>query len=147
MNRKSCSTTPLNSKSGLNSSKSLFHDFVRPRGQFASKHANSPFKCSPQPGNFDFIPLSYSSPINNMNRGGSGGNWGRKNRKSFVDSHGSSSCNSSFSPVCMNRRQFRNSPSSSNDNSGFSPCNNMGIPRKYSSNRRRRVGIHKKKIH
>jgi hypothetical protein len=143
MNEKSCSGTPLNSKSGLNNSKSLFHDFVRPRSQYAAKFGSSPFKGSPQSEILDFIPLSYSSPIHNMNREGGSGSWKGSNRKSFDSSPASSSCNSSFSPYSTNRKHFHNSRASSNGNSSFSPYSNMDRSRKYSANRKRRVGTWK----
>jgi hypothetical protein len=140
MNRKSYSGTPVSSKPGLNSSKSLFHDFVRPRGQFSSKHGTSPFKVSPHAENFDFIPLSFSSPVNSMRKKG-GGNWKGHNRKSFVGSPANSSWNSSFGPYNMNRKQFHNSSSYSNGSSSCSPYNNMDTPRNYSSNSKKMVGI------
>lgn len=130
------SGTPVSSKPGLNNSKGLFHDFVRPRDQFSAKLGSSPFKGSPQPENFDFIPLSYSSPVNNVSKRG-GGNWKRGNRKSFFGSPANSSWNSSFSPYDMNRRHFHSNSGSSNGNSSFSPYNNMDTPRKYPSNRNR----------
>jgi len=129
----------MSSKRILNDSKSLFHDFVRPSCQSAGKYATSPFKGSPRSEDLDFIPLSYSSPVTNMNRRGGGGNWKANNRKNFSLSN--SSCNSSFSPYSMNKKHFHKSSTSSNGNSGFSPYNNMDRPRNYSSNRKRRVGI------
>lgn len=137
MSHKSYCGTPVSSKPGLNNSKSLFHDFVRPRGQFSAKLGSSPFKGSPHPENFDFIPLSFSSPVNSTSKRGGGGNWKGGNRKSFVGSPGNSSWNSSFSPYNMNRKHFHSSSASSNGNSGFSPCNNMDTSRKCSSIRRR----------
>lgn len=139
MNQKSCYATPLSSKQFLNSSKSLFHDFVRPSSQFPAKYGSSPFKCSPQSEDLDFIPLSYSSPVTSMNRRGGGGNWKANNRKNLSPSN--SSCNSSFSPYSVNKKHFHKSPANSNGNSSFSPYNNMDRPRNYSSNRKRRVGI------
>jgi hypothetical protein len=136
MNNKSYSGTPVSSKPGLNNSKSLYHDFVRPRDQFSTKLGS--FKGSPHPENFDFIPLSFSSPVNSTTKSG-GGNW-KGNRNSFVGSSANSSRNSSFSPYSMNRKYFHSS-SSANSNSGFSPYNNMDTPRKYSSNRKRMVRI------
>jgi hypothetical protein len=139
MNQNSCYASPLSSKSFLNNSKSLFHDFVRPSSQFPAKYGSSPFKCSPQSEDLDFIPLSYSSPVTNMNRRGGGGNWKTNNRKNFSPSN--SSCNSSFSPYSVNKKHFHKSSTSSNGNSSFSPYSNMDRPRNYSSNRKRRVGI------
>jgi len=138
MNQNSCYATPMSSKPFLNNSKSLFHDFVRPSCQGAAKYGTSPFKGSPKSEDLDFIPLSYSSPVTNMNRRGSGGNWKANNRKNFSLSN--SSCNSSFSPYSMNKHFHKSSPRS-NGNSSFSPYNNMDRPRNYSSNRKRRVGI------
>jgi hypothetical protein len=143
MNRKSCFGTPLSSKSRLNDSKSLFHDFVRPRSQLAAKFGSSPFKGSPQSESFDFIPLSYSSPVDVMNRGDSGKSKG-SNRESFDGRRSNSSCNSSFSPCRMNRKYYHNNSASSNGSSSFSPFSNMERSRKYSSNRKRRVGTLKK---
>jgi hypothetical protein len=145
MNHKTYCGTPTSSKPILNNNESLFHDFVRPRNQFAAQFRSSPFKVSPQSENLDFIPLSYSSPVQSMNREGSR-NWNGSNRKSFGDSPANSSCNTSFSPYSMNRKHFHNSRASSNGNSSFSPCNSMGRPRKYSSNRKRRVGTLKKSL-
>lgn len=140
MNHRSYSGTPVSSKPGLNNSKSLFHDFVRPRGQFSAKLGSSPFKGSPHPENFDFVPLSFSSPVNSTSKRG-GGNWKGGNRKGFVGSPANSSWNSSFSPYNMNRKYFHSSSASSNGNSGRSPYNNTDTPRKYSSNRSRMVGF------
>jgi hypothetical protein len=139
MNQNSCYATPMSSKPFLNNSKSLFHDFVRPSCQSAAKYGTSPFKGSPQSEDLDFIPLSYSSPVSNMNRRGGRGNWKANNRKNFSLSN--SSCNSSLSPYSMNKKHFHKSSTSSNGNSSFSPYNNMNRPRNYSSNRMRRVGI------
>jgi hypothetical protein len=139
MNYNSSSGTPR-SKAGLNNSKSLYHDFVRPRGQFSTKLGTSPFKGSPQPENFDFIPLSFSSPVNSM-RKKAGGNWNEHKSMSFIGSPANSSWNSSFSPYNMNRKHFHNSSSSSNGNSGYSPRSNRGTPYKHSSKRKGMVGI------
>jgi hypothetical protein len=117
----------------------LFHDFVRPRGQFAVKFGSSPFKASPQSEDLEFIPLSYSSPVTNMNRKGGGGNWKGNNRRNF--SSANSSSNSSFSPYSVNKKHFHRNSASSNGNSSFSPYSNIDRPRNYSSNRKRRVGI------
>jgi hypothetical protein len=130
--------SPMSSKPFLNNSKSLFHDFVRP-SQSAGKYGTSPFKGSPQSEDLDFIPLSYSSPVTNMNRRGGGGNWKANNRKNLSLSN--SSGNSSFSPSSMNKKHFHQSSTRSYGNSSFSPYNNLGRPRNYSSNRNRRVGI------
>lgn len=141
MNQNSCYASPLSSKSFLNKSKSFFHDFVRPSSPFPVKYGSPTFKCSPQSEDLDFIPLSYSSPVTNMNRRGGGSNWKPNNRKNFSPSN--SSCNSSFSPYSMNKKHFHKSSTSSNGNSGFSPYSNMDRPRNYSSNGKRRVGIWK----
>lgn len=116
MNQNSCYATPMSSKPFLSNSKGRFHDFVRPSG-------TSPYKGSPKSEDFDFIPLSYSSPVTYTN----GGNWKAYNRKKLSLSN--PNLNSSFSPYRM---------SSSNGNSSFSPYNNMDRPRSYSSNRNRR---------
>lgn len=138
MSQNSSYATPMSSKPFLNNSKGLFHEFVRPNCQSAAKYGTSPFKGSPKSEDLDFIPLSYSSPVTNMNRRG-GGNWKSYNRKNLSLSN--SSCNSSFSPYSMNKKHFHRSSTSSNGNSSFSPYNNMDRPRNYSSDRKRRVGI------
>lgn len=133
-------STPLGSMAGLNTSTSLFHDFVRPRGQLSSKFASSPFKGSPQSEAIDFIPLSYSSPINNnnnnsSNRSQNGNNqWRGNNRKSFGGSS-NSSFNSSYSPYNTNRNQFRKSPANSSFNSSVGSYHDMD--RKNFSNKKR----------
>jgi hypothetical protein len=138
MNQNSCYATPMRSKPFLNNSTSLFHDFVRPSSQNPAKYGSSPFKGSPQAEDLDFIPLSYSSPVTNMNKRG-GGNWRANNRKNFSLSNSS---NSSFSPYSTNKKHFHSRSTSSNGNSSFSPYNNMDRPRNYySSNKTRRVGI------
>ena len=139
MNRNSYYVSPLSSKPFLNNSRGWFCDFVRPSCQSAGKYGTSPHKGSPKSEDLDFIPLSYSSPVTNANRRGSGGNWKANNRKNFSLSN--SSCNSSFSPYSMNKKHFNKSNTSSNGNSSFSPYNNMDRPRSYSSNIKRRVGI------
>jgi hypothetical protein len=129
----------MSSKPFLNNGTSLFHEFVRPSSQNPVKYGSSPFKGSPQAEDLDFIPLSYSSPVTNMNKRGGGGNWRAYNRKNFNLSN--SSCNSSFSPYSTNKKHFNSRSTSSNGNSSFSPYNNMDRPRNYSSNKTRRVGI------
>jgi hypothetical protein len=139
MNQSSSYATPIRSKSLLNNSKGVFHDFVRPSSQFPAKFGSSPFKGSPQSEDLDFIPLSYSSPVTSMNRRGGGGNWKGNNRQNFSPTN--SSCNSSFSPYSANKKHFHKRSTSSNGSSSFSPYYNMDSPRNYSSNRKRRVGI------
>ncbi|KAJ9590863.1 hypothetical protein L9F63_016107 [Diploptera punctata] len=117
-------SSPLGTVPGLNTSKSLFHDFVRPRGQFSSKLTSSPFKGSPQPEVIDFIPLGYSSPISNNNnnyRGQHGNQWRGNNRRSFGHSS-NSSMNSSYSPHNMNSSYSPYNKNSSM-NSSYSPYN------------------------
>lgn len=134
MNKKFDSSTPLSSKSGLNNSKSLYHDFVRPRSQFGARFGSSPFIGTPQPDNFDFIPLSYSSPVHYT--GGTSGNWNGRNLKSFDGSPAISSFNSRLGPYNTNRKYL-------DSNSSFSPYSNMDISRKYCPNRKRKVSISK----
>ena len=127
--------TPLGSIAGLNTSKSLFHDFVRPRGQVSAKLASSPFKGSPQTETIDFIPLSYSSPINTNNyRNNNGSHWKGNNRKSFGGSS-NSTFNSSYSPYNMSRNNFRKSPANSTFNSSVGSYRDM--ERKSFSNKKR----------
>jgi hypothetical protein len=139
MSHKFYCDTPSSSKPGLNKSQSLFHEFVRP-SQFSVKLGTSPFKGSPHPENFNFIPLSFSSPVNSMPQKG-GGNWKGNNRIGIVGSPANSSWNTSFSPYNKNRKHFHNSSSSSNSNSGYSPYSNRNTPIKHSSNRNKMVGI------
>lgn len=86
-----------------------FNAFIKPTVLESPQTNSTPHSVSPSNQDSEFIPLGYSSPINNSGRrgfgsGGSGGNRGyRKNSYRNSSSPANSGINSSFSPYNLNR--------------------------------------------